>query len=228
MRENSPPAVFVAMDEKICTECGMEIFRGGLFLPEKPERLLCIHCADLGELEYLPSGDPALTRRATKHSSVSYVVLKFSRARKHFERQGILVQSEAIELAEKECAADENLRRQRQERNRERLGRLDEEFVKKFAAAVRSQFPAMPRGRERQIAEHACEKSSGRVGRTAAAKEFDQDVIALAVVAHIRHRETNYDRLLYQLGDRHEARRAVQNAVKNILEIWRASSPSAI
>lgn len=221
MSESSKPAVFIAVNAKTCTECSAEIPPGQFFFPEKPDKLLCIHCADLDELEYLPSGDPALTRRASKHSSVVYVVLKFSRARERFERQGIIVQPEAIERAETECTADESLRRQRQEKNRERIGRLDQQFVKTFAGEVRAQFPAMPAGREQQIAEHACQKRSGRVGRTAAAKEFDPQAILLAVVAHIRHRETNYDRLLNQIGDRQEARSAVREKVEQVLEKWR-------
>src|SRR5579862_8730360 len=99
MSATSTRAVFVALGEKTCTECGEEVPRGSLFLPEKPDRLLCVGCADLDELEWLPSGDAALTRRATKYSTVCYVVLKFSRARKRFERQGIIVQPEAIERA---------------------------------------------------------------------------------------------------------------------------------
>jgi len=223
MDAKNDPAVFIAVDEKKCTECGQEIFRGGFFLPEKPDRLLCLDCADLDELEFLPSGDAALTRRAGKHSAVSYVVLRFSRNRKRFERQGTLVQPEAIELAQAECKADEGLRRERQERNRERLARLDEQFVKAFAAAVRGPFPAMPAGRERQIAEHACQKWSGRVGRTAAAKEFEPTAIRLAVVAHIRHRETGYDRPLFQLGDRDAARQAVHDKVDRVLDKWRGT-----
>ena len=223
MSEKNGRAVFIAVDEKKCTECGEDIFRGEFFLPEKPDRLLCMACADLDEFECLPSGDAALTRRASKHSAVSYVVLKFSRARKRFERQGTLVQPEAIEQAQAECAADEGLRRERQEKNRERLARLDQQFVKAFAAAVRGQFPGMPTERERQIAEHACQKWSGRVGRTAAAKEFDPNAVTLAVIAHIRHRETNYDRLLFQLGDRDAARRAVHDKVDRILDKWRGT-----
>jgi hypothetical protein len=225
MDAKKDPAVFVAVDDKKCTACGEEIFRGGLFLPEKPDRLLCMDCADLDELEFLPSGDATLTRRASKHSAVSYVVLRFSRHRKRFERQGTLVQPEAIEQAQTECAADEGARRERQERNRERLARLDEQFVKAFAAAVREQFPAMPRDRERQIAEHACQRSSGRVGRAAAAKEFDPNPVRLAVIAHIRHRETNYDRLLFQSGDRDAARRAVGEKVDRVLDKWRGNLP---
>lgn len=223
MNAKSDPAIFVAGVEKKCTECGAEIGRGGFFLPQKPDRLLCMDCADLEDLEFLPSGNVALTRRASKYSSVKYVVLKFSRTRKRFERQGIVVQTQAIERAEEECAADEGLRRERQQRNRERLARLDEGFVKAFAAAARAQFPAMPPARERRIAEHACQKWSGRVGRTAAAKEFDPSAIMLAVVAHVRHHETEYDRLLCKLGDRDEARRSVRGTVDRIIDKWRGA-----
>jgi hypothetical protein len=215
------PAVFMASDTKTCTECKTEIFHGAMFLPDKQsERLLCVECADLDELEFLPTGDAALTRRATKHSAVAYVVLRFSRARKRFERQGILVQPQALGLAEQECAADENVRLARQERNRERASRLDEQFVSSFAAAIRQHFPSIPAGRERQIAEHACLKFSGRVGRSAAAKAFDAEAIRLAVVAHIRHRETNYDHLLCKYVDRQEARWAVREKVDEVMEKW--------
>ena len=51
----------------------------------------------------------------------------------------------------------------------------------------------MPHKREFEIAAHACEKHSGRVGRTANAKNFNVEMIDLAVEAHIRHKETNYE-----------------------------------
>ena len=57
-------------------------------------------------------------------------------------------------------------------------------------------FPNCPKGREQAIAEHACRKYSGRVGSSAAAKNLDEEVVKLAVLAHIRHREANYDELL--------------------------------
>jgi len=43
----------------------------------------------------LPSGDAALTRRAKRASGLSVVVVRFSRARRRYERQGILVEEEA-------------------------------------------------------------------------------------------------------------------------------------
>ena len=51
----------------------------------------------LGQLVDVPSGDAALTRRARMHSPLSAVVVRFSRARKRYERQGILVFEVALE-----------------------------------------------------------------------------------------------------------------------------------
>jgi len=38
-----------------------------------------------------------LTRRSGKYSTLSAVVLKWSRARKHYERQGLLVEESALQ-----------------------------------------------------------------------------------------------------------------------------------
>ena len=79
-----------------------------------------------------------------------------------------------------------------------------------------------PRARpgEVVIAEHACLKYSGRVGRSAAAKGFDEQAIRLAVVAHVRHAETAYDKLLAAGYDRWAARAAVEGAVAQVLGEW--------
>jgi hypothetical protein len=71
-----------------------------------------------------------------------------------------------------------------------------------------------------QIAEHACRKYSGRVGRSAAAKSFDEAAVRLAVAAHIRHRETNYDELLAAEWDRFHARERVKYQVDELLRRW--------
>jgi hypothetical protein len=44
--------------------------------------------------------------------------------------------------------------------------------------------------------------------------------IDLAVLAHIRHTETEYDRLLTQGTDRHEARSRVAGPVEAIVRRW--------
>ena len=56
--------------------------------------------ADLDHLVFLPSGDAAVTRRARKLSTRAAVVLKWSRARSRYERQGLLVEEDALQEAE--------------------------------------------------------------------------------------------------------------------------------
>jgi hypothetical protein len=75
-----------------------------------------MECADPDHLEFLPSGDAALTRRSRKYSTLSAVVVRFSRARKRYERQGLLVEPAGLERAEEECLAGEDKRRIARER----------------------------------------------------------------------------------------------------------------
>jgi hypothetical protein len=77
----------------------------------------------------------------------------------------------------------------------------------------------MPSGREQVVARHACLKYSGRVGRSRGAKELDEQAIRLAVRAHVRHAETDYDRLLATI-ERHEARAMVEPDVLAVLDAW--------
>lgn len=83
--------------------------------------------------------------------------------------------------------------------------------------------PALTRraGTEVAVAEHACLKYSGRVGRSPAAKRLDPEAIDLAVRAHVRHRRTAYDRYLMSGWDRAEARAAVEGEVEAVLAAWR-------
>ena len=98
--------------------------------------------------------------------------------------------------------------------------RADREYVKQFAGEIRSQYPGCPVAEAQSIAEHACLKYSGRVGRSSAAKEFDGKAIELAVRAHVRHAHTPYDRLLSQGWDRHDARSAVADGLDRIVSGW--------
>ena len=104
-----------------------------------------------------------------------------------------------------------------------RRAELDQAYVARFAARVRELCPLCPNGRETVIAEHACRKFSGRIGRSGAAKSFDPDAVRLAVVAHIRHAETPYDDLLLSGCDRHDARARVREAVDQVLSAWGVS-----
>jgi hypothetical protein len=215
--------VFMIRRDTKCAECGRELWRGSLLRTEV-DKGLCMECADLDHLDYLPRGDQALTRRASKYSTLRAVVVEWSRTRKRYERQGVLVEPEALRRAEEECLADADYRARQRERAAERREQLDQAYVTAFAGAIRQQFPGCPSGQETQIAEHACRKYSGRVGRSAAAKEFAPEAVRLAVLAHIRHVHTNYDELLCRFADRAMARGFVQDRVAKILLQWERPS----
>src|SRR5215217_5386961 len=115
MSESQPGqeiVVFWVRRDTKCSECGRELFRGSLLRLEK-EQPLCMECADLGHLEYLPRGDVAVTRRATAYSRLTVIVLEWSRTRKRYERQGILAEPQAIERAMEESSTDAEAREQR-------------------------------------------------------------------------------------------------------------------
>lgn len=216
--------VFIASRESRCAECDLDLGHHAWIFLRKDKGAICLTCADLDHLVFLPSGDAAVTRRARKHSRLSAVVLKWSRARKRYERQGLLVEDEAVEKAEQECAADASERELRRARSALRRAELDKVYIRQFATRIREVYPHCPVGREVIIAEHACRKYSGRVGRSSVAKALDEEAVRLAVTAHVRHAETPYDELLLRLFDRSEARRRVRDAVSEVLLRWEFGS----
>ncbi len=216
--------VFISSRDSRCDECGEQLGRGAWIQLQEDKGAVCLECADMDHLAFLPSGDAALTRRSRKHSKLSAVVLKWSKARKRYERQGVLVENSAIDSAEQECEADSLQRQKRRAQAAIRRAELDKKYIKRFASRVRDVYPFCPKGRESIIAEHACRKYSGRVGRSAAAKELDEQAVQLAVGAHVRHVETEYDELLMRGLDRMEARGAVRNNVSNLLKTWQFGS----
>lgn len=219
-----PPDLVVISPVKdwACGSCGNT---GGLLKMEDGGPL-CMDCADLGHLVHLPSGDAALTRRARRISGLSAVVVRWSRSRKRYERQGILVEAEAIERAEQECLSDADLRARRQERDRARRASDDVRFQNDFAGAIRTLFPGCPAGRAEAIARHAAARGSGRVGRSAAARVLHPDAVRLAVAASIRHVDTGYDELLMSGLDRTTARSRVHQRVEELLDAWRSAVTS--
>lgn len=212
--------VFISGRDSVCGECENELGRDAWIMLAEEKGALCLECADLDHLLFLFSGDAALTRRSKKYSGLWAVVLKWSRARKRYERQGLLVEEAALNQAEEECLADADLRERRRQRNAIRRDGLDSQYIDQFAAQIQAHYPGCPPDRAKHIAEHACQKYSGRVGRSSAAKAFDPQMIGLAVIAHIRHTETNYDELLMAGVERRDARIEVAMDVDEVLEEW--------
>jgi hypothetical protein len=195
MKQPTDLKVFISNRESICDEYGQKLGRKAWITLDREIGALCLSCAGMEHLVYLPSGNTALTRRARKNSTLAAVVLKWSQNRKRYERQGILVEEQALEQAEQACLADNEVRAQRREREAERRAEYDRAYIDLFSKRIRELFPLCPPGREVIIAEHAYRKYSGRIGRTASAKDLEEKAVLLAAIAYIRHTETQYDRL---------------------------------
>ncbi len=157
-----------------------------------------------------------MTRRAKKASRLSAVVVRWSKARKRYERQGLLVEEAALEQAEQECLADAEVR----EREALRRADMDVAFAGRFAAEIAKLYPGCPAARAKAIALHAGERGSGRVGRSAAGQDLNERAVTLAVVASIRHLDTDYDDLLMSGVPREEARERIRAAIDKVLAAW--------
>lgn len=99
-RQSRPPDLIVVwpLKEWTCVGCSGT---GGLLLM-RDEGPVCLRCAGIDDLVFLPAGDAALTRNAHRASDRSAVVVRFSRTRKRYERQGLLVEPEALRQAEEQ------------------------------------------------------------------------------------------------------------------------------
>ncbi len=211
--------VFSILRDSSCSECGDELWKGE-FLRMEGDSPLCMACADLDHLVFLPRGNTALTRRANKHSTLRAVVVRFSRARKQYERQGILIEEAALERAERECLADAAARASARERAADRRAHEDANYVSAFANRVGEPFSGCPPAEQTAIARHACLKHSGRLGRSASAKRLEASFVELAVRAHVRHLHTSYDELLARGLDRLESRAQVAPEVERVVRAW--------
>ena len=219
-KRSSGIVVFMARSKPRCDFCGEDLGRGA-WIRKVDEKAQCLECADLDHLVFLPRGDTALTRRSGKNSRAKAVVVQWARARKRYERQGLLVEEEALEKAEAECKADARQREQRRIAAAIRRTELDEEYILEFGRRVVQRYSGCPPDEARRIAEHACRKFSGRVGRSEAARRFDPGAIDLAVIARIRHAHTKYDDLLAQGMFRDEARAQVLDDIEAVLGLWK-------
>jgi hypothetical protein len=208
--------VIMPLKEFRCATCG----GSGSFLVMDEPGALCLSCADLDHLVFLPAGNAALSRRARAHSTLAAVVVRFSRSRRRYERQGILVQEAALQRAEEQCLADADARLRRRERDAERRTEQDLEFQGRLANQIRQLYPGCPALRAEAIARHAAARGSGRIGRSAAGRALQPDAVRLAVIASVRHEDTRYDELLMAGVPRQQARDRVLASIDSVLSRW--------
>ena len=104
--EQSPDlVVFCLVNDSQCSKCHTELHKGS-FLLKDGDDALCMNCCQLGDLVFLPSGNAALTRKSKNYSNKHAVVVKFSRTRNRYERQGMMVEAEALKKAEREMGIE--------------------------------------------------------------------------------------------------------------------------
>ena len=218
--EDDSLAVFYSEHDQKCAECNRDIETHSLIFNKTVNGAICLACAGLDGLVILPSGNTALTVRSRKYSKRSAVILRYNKARKRFERQGVLVEEKSLEQAKLDCEADAEKRAIQRNKSAVRRDKLDREYKERFTARIRELFPYCPVQVEFEIAKHACEKYSGRVGRSADAKALNDQYVRLAVIAHVRHTETDYDSLLSSMFDKKSARKLIRDKVDEILSLW--------
>jgi hypothetical protein len=94
-KANRAPELVVVVplkDAWTCHRCGKS---GDLLMMENGGPA-CLACVGLDDLEFLPAGDALVTRRAKANSARCAVVVRFSRTRRRYERQGLLVEPAAL------------------------------------------------------------------------------------------------------------------------------------
>jgi hypothetical protein len=182
---------------------------------------ICLDCADLDHLVFLRAGNATLSRRARKESGLAAIVVRPDpRRRNRIWRLGILVEPAALDRAEQQCLDDAELRARRREKDAERRELLDEKFAGQFAGEIRVLFPGIPADRAETIAEHTALRGSGRVGRSAAGRALDERAVRHAVVASVRHEDTDYDAMLMRGVPRQEARDRIRARIDQVLTGW--------
>jgi len=187
----------------------------------------CLKCAGLNHLVFLAAGDTCVTRRAKQLSTISATVFEFDQRHKRRERRGVLVEKKALDSAQAACLGDQS--EWSSQRFHAALRREDQEhqYFEDFKQAIRESYPGCREEDVLAITEHACEKYSRRVGRSASAKELDSGAVGQAVRAYIRHNHTNYDIIRGALDSRKLSRDLIQDRVAAVESEWR-QTPEAL
>jgi hypothetical protein len=95
--------------------------------------------------------------------------------------------------------------------------RKDERDLESAAAVLARLFPQMPPKSAEEVLGHAFMKGSGRVGRSQTLTV--EQKVRSAVLAHIRHVHTPYDKLLRTIS-REDAREQIWSVVQDIARSW--------
>ena len=212
--------VYVSTRPTVCGDCAQPIAARAWILLSQEKGTLCLSCADLAHLLYVPRMDVPLSTVIEKHSRLMVDLYQWNRYRKRHEPKGYLVDLPALLNAEEECLPDAEISVRRVQREAEWRRRFDRKFVERFAQAVRTFFPGCPDGEEHQIAAGACLQFGGTTGRRKPRSRPDELSVRMAVISYVRLRLTSYQELLASGYERWQARDAVDYTVNEVLSRW--------
>lgn len=126
--------------------------------------------------------------------------------RQRYERTGILVEVRALDSAARQCLDDAAALADRHRRDQRRVSRGGTPW-EDVAAGIRSGFPGCPRA---DVIAYYAALSPGAI----------ED----AVIASVRHVDTDYDELLASGVNRADAWDRVAERVRRVLDAWRAGA----
>jgi len=104
-KTDRPPELVAVMPLKPgwkCHRCGGT----GRLLVMEDQGPACLRCVGMDDLEFVQSGDALLTRRLKARSTRGAVIVRFSRSRKRYERQGILVETQILAEVREQLARE--------------------------------------------------------------------------------------------------------------------------
>jgi hypothetical protein len=166
---------------------------------------------DQGELEipedweFLPQGDPYLTRTVKAAGTWWHAWLPRRRGRPHRRSVGLWAPASAITAANEKAAATADARARRRQSWPKDRARQEARDAAELSTAIvafldfESKHERLARQIAREAAARAAVIGSGRVGRTRTIPLDER--AALAARAYIRHRHTSYEEDLDRLWD---------------------------
>ncbi|KAK2762304.1 hypothetical protein FQN54_001314 [Arachnomyces sp. PD_36] len=159
---------------------------------------------------FVPKGDVYVTRNCRTRTKAENKDIYVVCHRKEPKSLGIRIPATILETVEADAAATAS--------KRENAVKVkDERDITKARVMLEATFPEMPASSLETVLDHAFLKGSGRVGRST--KQTPEHKASLAVEAHIRHTQTDYDELLLTM-DRDDARKRVWQDVQDIKAKW--------
>jgi hypothetical protein len=208
--------------ESYCAGCGLGILlSSGSRFKKEGENGFCLKCAGLNHLVFLPSGNPTLTRRASKYSSVKAIVKQINLTYKGYERIGILVEEVALQKAREECIFEEKNPDIASSQKSRKQDKFESHYIETFSIQIQSHYPSCSKEDVLKIAAFAYRNYLGKTRPSFSFKKLNSENIDLAVRIHVLHYYTNYSEL-HRLGrDTENVRNQLLSTVNEIIGKWK-------